>query len=401
MDLAASLEHTLHQEARRNELRIAYVRAFAAFAVALMDVLAYVAPETTGVHDMSPTVVIFAGLAVVATVLILFGLRVGWYAAFLPVVLPIFDGLLITGSFAVLMQTSAGANVAGSGSMTNAAALCTLLAMSGGLRLSRAAVAAATVAGVGTWACIGVWSGIAPGAVVFIALAVAAGGGLGYFVSGMVRRTARAEVERTIVQRFLPGPVVGDAANPLAVVTTPRTAHATVLVSDLRGFTAAAEGMEAEQVLAFLNEFQGELAEIVRAHGGTVDKFMGDGLLAVFGAIEPAEDHAARAVAAGVEMIDAMAKTKLRIGVGIHSGDLVVGCLGSGARLELTILGDTVNTASRLEGKTKELAVPLLVSAATAALLSKGQRAPLIDVGEVDIRGRKAKLHVFQLAASD
>ena len=140
----------------------------------------------------------------------------------------------------------------------------------------------------------------------------------------------------------------------------------------------------------------------MHACGGVVDKFMGDGMLAVFGALDPAPDHARRALSAVRRIRSAVEELnrglpeerRLRIGVGVHSGTMVAGCLGGGSRLEFTVIGDAVNTTSRLESLTKEKGVDVLISEETA------RRAPdegLVDLGVVAVRGRQQGLHVFTL----
>ena len=142
--------------------------------------------------------------------------------------------------------------------------------------------------------------------------------------------------------------------------------------------------MSPAEAFALLNEVQGAFARAVKDHGGTVDKFLGDGMLAVFGAPEPMKNHASRAVEAVVAIRRFMVEHNLhrekdglpplRIGVAVHSGPVVAGCLGSGARLEFTIIGDTVNTASRLEGATKDLKTDVLISGETARYVAEENR---------------------------
>ena len=123
-----------------------------------------------------------------------------------------------------------------------------------------------------------------------------------------------------------------------------------------------------------------------------VDKFMGDGMLAVFGAPTASTDHADRALSAVRRMREGMARfPELAVGIGVHSGEIVVGCLGSGIRMEFTILGDTVNTASRLESATKEHGVPVLVSDTTRLRAT----APLRELFEIELRGRAEKIRVW------
>jgi adenylate cyclase len=225
-----------------------------------------------------------------------------------------------------------------------------------------------------------------------------------YWSAAHVRSVALAEASRLTLRRFLPAELV-DASpkRALELVSTPKTVNATVLVSDLRGFTAMSETLPPARVLEGLNEVQGAFAAAVRARGGVVDKFMGDGMLAVFGAFQPMPDHCARALGAALDMRRALSavnaaraargEPELGMGIGVHAGPLIAGCLGSGARLEMTVIGDTVNIASRLEAHTKEKGVDVLVS--EDAALSSG--VPTEPLGEVALRGRRQPLRVHQL----
>ena len=179
----------------------------------------------------------------------------------------------------------------------------------------------------------------------------------------------------------------------------------TVLFTDIRDFTARSEASEPQRVVAVLNLFLTEMVGVIEGrHGGMVNKFLGDGFMALFGTGERRDDHAARAVAAGLEMLERLqhvnrrleeqGQPALAIGIGIHTGPAVVGSIGSPQRLEYTAIGDTVNVASRVESLTKLVGVPLLVTAATRAGLPattrvaelppqcvKGQLKPLIVYG--------------------
>lgn len=171
-----------------------------------------------------------------------------------------------------------------------------------------------------------------------------------------------------------------------------------VLISDIRGFTTLSEHLPAEQVVALLNRYFARMTVIVHCHGGTVDKFIGDGMMAFFGAPNPLASPERAAFDASCEMLvqlDALnaelaaeGKPALAIGIGLHAGPAVIGHIGSADRHEYTAIGDTVNIAARLEGLSKGLAHPLVCSAEVAAKL--GYPAELTALGEQALKGRAA-----------
>ncbi|RXH34795.1 adenylate/guanylate cyclase domain-containing protein [Bradyrhizobium zhanjiangense] len=175
-----------------------------------------------------------------------------------------------------------------------------------------------------------------------------------------------------------------------------------VMFVDFRGFTAGAQSRTPQEVVDRLDGAFAVLVDILDRHGGIVNKFLGDGFLALFGAPLEASDAAHRAVAAGREMLTAMdrinAQTSwpLRIGIGIHFGEVVAGNIGSPRRKEYTVIGDTVNFASRLEALNKELGSQLLISESVReALGDDGSDA--VALGEVEVRGYERPVAVFQL----
>ncbi len=179
--------------------------------------------------------------------------------------------------------------------------------------------------------------------------------------------------------------------------------HITVLFSDIRGFTSISEQIGPEQVVSLLSDYLGQVTHIVFKHGGTIDKFIGDAVFAIFGAPKSHGDDALRAVKTGLEMIELVESLgpkwtqiigrPLKVGVGINSGEAVVGSIGSEIRSEFTAIGDTVNLGSRLEGLTKELGVPMLISEFTAAELKDA--IPLRALRQVKVTGREAPLLVY------
>jgi adenylate cyclase len=175
-----------------------------------------------------------------------------------------------------------------------------------------------------------------------------------------------------------------------------------VMFVDFRGFTAGAQSRTPQEVVDRLDGAFAVLVDILDRHDGIVNKFLGDGFLALFGAPLEASDAAHRAVAAGRDMLTAMERINaqtswpLRIGIGIHFGEVVVGNIGSPRRKEYTVIGDTVNFASRLEALNKEFGSQLLISASVReALGNDGEDA--VALGEVTVRGYEQKVAVFQL----
>ncbi len=184
--------------------------------------------------------------------------------------------------------------------------------------------------------------------------------------------------------------------------------EATVMFSDLRGFTSFAETLEPEQVIAALNRYLTAMSEAILDHGGTLVAYMGDGIMAVFGAPLKQDDHADRALAAARDMLDRLdgfnqslrdegLHEGFKMGIGLNSGPVMSGNVGSERRLEYTALGDTTNTAARLEGMTKGTPHQLFLADSTHEALTR-PADDLIEVGEFEVRGRKATIKLWSLA---
>lgn len=171
-----------------------------------------------------------------------------------------------------------------------------------------------------------------------------------------------------------------------------------VLFSDIRGFTTLSEHLPAEAVVALLNRYFSRMTQVVHQHQGTVDKFIGDGLMAFFGAPNQLEAPALNAFAAARDMLASLeqlnaelaaeGRAPLAIGVGLHCGEAVIGHIGSAERHAYTAIGDTVNTASRLESLCKELGYPVLCSQAVADQIGPGAGIALAALGPQALKGR-------------
>ncbi|HUB98594.1 MAG TPA: adenylate/guanylate cyclase domain-containing protein [Solirubrobacterales bacterium] len=182
----------------------------------------------------------------------------------------------------------------------------------------------------------------------------------------------------------------------------------TVLFSDLRGFTSFAESLRPDWVIDVLNRYLEEMSDAIMDHGGTLVAYMGDGIMAVFGAPIPQEDHADRALAAAREMVgvrlprfnqwmesEGMGES-FGMGIGLNSGPVMSGQVGSKRRIEYTAIGDTTNTAARLEGMTKGSGHQLFVADSTVKAL-RTEASGLKLVGELEVRGRTHKIVVWTM----
>jgi class 3 adenylate cyclase len=170
-----------------------------------------------------------------------------------------------------------------------------------------------------------------------------------------------------------------------------------VLFCDVRDFTRFAAGADAKEVVAKLNELFEIVVPIVTRHGGHIDKFVGDGLLAVFGAPEPYPDHADRAARAACEMatkVNSDEGPPYKIGVGVNSGRVVAGSIGGAGRLNFSVIGDAVNVAARVEAATRELDADVLITEATTGKLGSGIEVEAC--GERDLRGIDEPVALFR-----
>jgi len=174
----------------------------------------------------------------------------------------------------------------------------------------------------------------------------------------------------------------------------------TVMFVDVRDFTSLAEGSSPRETVAFLTEFFELVVPIIKRHRGQPNKFLGDGVLAVFGAPERLPDHADRAVAAAREILEAVERRfggDVRVGVGLNSGPVVVGSVGGGGRLEFTVVGDPVNVAARVEAYTRETGDAVLVTEGTRQLMSDPDGS-LEPRGEVPLKGKSEPVPVYSLS---
>ncbi len=207
------------------------------------------------------------------------------------------------------------------------------------------------------------------------------------------------------IQAFLARPITEELLAAPERFRTGERREVTVLFSDIRGFTPIAAMLPPYEVVALLSSYFTRMTEIVQLYGGVVDKFLGDGMMVLFGVLPNQDDHPQRAVLCAWQMVEElstvnweweqMTGTPLRIGIGIHTGSAILGEIGSEWRKELTALGATVNLAQRLEQLTKEVGATLLISESTYERV-----APLVvaePVGPLTVRGLEHPVAAYQV----
>ncbi len=208
------------------------------------------------------------------------------------------------------------------------------------------------------------------------------------------------EASTRTLRSFLPAGVADRIASGAPVQ---EEVEATILFSDIRGFSGLAEFMSAWEVAEMVARHLSAMVEVVQAHGGTVEKFAGDAVMAVFGAIEAEPDHAGRAVRCAMAMQARQAELNrdgelkgvhsLRLGIGVNTGVVIAGTVGGAARMEFTVLGDAVNVAQRLQSVAEPGEV--LISAATVQCAEPSFR--LEPRGAQQVKGRKGTVEVFRV----
>ncbi|MCT8333137.1 adenylate/guanylate cyclase domain-containing protein [Leptospira sp. 85282-16] len=216
---------------------------------------------------------------------------------------------------------------------------------------------------------------------------------------------------KQMMERFLPSQLVSEFyKNKAQLEPGGENKEVTILFSDIRSFTKFSEQRSAEEVVHFLNEYLSRMTDVIFKFNGTIDKFIGDAIMTVFGAPFKMHDDALRAVKTAVEMVREMEKINqkleeasgnLQVGIGIHTGDAIVGNIGSDRRLDYTVIGDNVNLASRIEGLTKHYGCSILISETTYKQIEN--RYSIYDgfaIREIDlviVKGKSKAILVYEV----
>ncbi len=215
--------------------------------------------------------------------------------------------------------------------------------------------------------------------------------------------TSEKEVSRTVelLSRYLsPELAEGYRKNPIDLGLNGRTDEVTILFCDIRGFTSIAESSSPAQVLQYIKDYYNTVGHIIIEKGGFLAKFVGDEIMGIFSEPYPRPDDSDRAVEAALEILKTV-EGKWKVGVGLNTGKVVWGELGFQKKEELTVIGDAVNVASRLQELTKVYQVPLILSDSTYQAMNRTKEAYLFsNLGEADVRGKKEKIVIWSVSNS-
>jgi adenylate cyclase len=238
------------------------------------------------------------------------------------------------------------------------------------------------------------------GSLILIAVLYAMNMSWGYFVESKAKRQFTE-----LFGQYVPPELVDEMAkNPESYSMEGRKAELTVLFSDVRGFTTISEGLQPDQLATLMNLYLGAMTQVIRGHRGTLDKYIGDAIMAFWGAPVDDPEHAKRAVVSALEMQkalttlnqDLLAKgwPELKIGVGVNTGPMTVGDMGSPVRKAYTVMGDAVNLGSRLEGITKQYGVGIIVGEGTRELVKDDFVFRELDL--VKVKGKDKPVGIFE-----
>ena len=229
---------------------------------------------------------------------------------------------------------------------------------------------------------------------------------MGLAINDMIKGLKERDFVKSTFKRYVAASVVDQILkDPERLKLGGERKELTVFFSDLAGFTTLSESMSPEDLVALINEYLGAMTDAIFAHEGTIDKYVGDAVMAFWGAPVDQSEHALRACRAALDNLEALRNLwplwasrglpKIDLRIGINTGPMVVGNMGSPVKMDYTVMGDSVNLGARLEGANKEFGTRILISETT-----RREAGSAIEVREVDligVKGRRAPVRVFEL----
>jgi len=220
-------------------------------------------------------------------------------------------------------------------------------------------------------------------------------GSVAYYLNFRKQHKLRQQIKKQFEHYLDPRQVAQLQKDPSLLKLGGEKRYCTFLFTDVRGFTAMSERLDPQEVISIMNQALTIQTKAVQAHGGMVDKFIGDAMMAIFNAPLDLDKHEDKAIAAALQMRDEINKAQLdiRIGIGLCSGIAVLGNTGSESRFDYTAIGDAVNTAARLESSTKDVGVDLLIGETTA----QATKYKLQSLEPIQVKGKTNKLRIYTL----
>lgn len=276
------------------------------------------------------------------------------------------------------------------------------------LRYSRSGTLFTAVLSIGVYFGVGAYFKLPSPSIIQVGLPLSLVLLIGYWISSSTIKMMREANTKQMMERYLPPQLVGELYQEKSNLDPGgNTQVVTILFSDIRSFTTISENMPASDVVEFLNEYLSKMTGIIFHHRGTIDKFIGDAIMTIFGAPVANEDDAQRAVKTAIAMQAAMGDFNkngnttgkpLEIGIGIHTGEVIAGNIGSEQRLDYTVIGDNVNLCSRIEGLTKHYQCPILVTESVRVALSGVEdNFVLREVDCIVVMGRTEGVTIFEV----
>ncbi|MBK6604969.1 MAG: adenylate/guanylate cyclase domain-containing protein [Leptospiraceae bacterium] len=221
----------------------------------------------------------------------------------------------------------------------------------------------------------------------------------------MVKRIGTIEAEKKTLSKYFSPEIVEEITKNPEVLNQGKRQEVTILFQDIRNFTKMSEGMNPDELAEFLNEFRARMTNVVFANGGTLDKYIGDAIMATFGTPNVTPNDTVNAVNTGLQMLSSLSewnmirkkqgKEEIRIGIGLHCGEVFTGSVGFAGRMEYTVIGDAVNTASRIESLCKQFQAEFLISDEVYQKVKNSIQAETLPL--VEVKGKEKPLQVYKV----